>query len=355
MSSKRILVINPHGIGDVLFTTPLLANLRRAYPNAHIAYIGNRRTVDFLKDNPTINQVFCYERDEFYAVFKKNVFGFMKKWFDFASQIKQQRFDIVFDFSLNSAFGFLCFWAVIPERYGFDYKGRGRFLTRKFALRGFEGRHVVEHYLDLLNAINVPVIDRDMEFTINPKDQQWADEWLKEQGLSNNSILVGIVPGGGASWGTSASKKRWPAEKYAGLVDKIIAEKSAAVILMGDVKEQDLCTEITRLSNHQVYSAAGNTTLGQMAALFKKCRLVIVNDGGPLHVAVATKTSSVSIFGPVDPNVYGPFPLSHHLVIQKGLACQPCYRRFRMAPCSHLSCLQDLSVEDVFRKVEQVI
>ncbi len=92
-----------------------------------------------------------------------------------------------------------------------------------------------------------------------------------------------------------------------------------------------------------------------MAALLQLCRLVIVNDGGPLHVAVAAGVKTASMFGPVDPVVYGPYPSLGHTIIQKGLACQPCYRQFRKASCDHLSCLRDLSVEEVFNKIERLL
>ncbi len=349
MSSTSILIINPHGIGDVLFTTPVVSNLRRAYPDAHIAYIGNRRTEGFLKNDPRIDQVLVYERDEFHAQ-RKHPIAYARKWADFARTIREGRFDIVFDLSMNNMFGFGAWFCGIPKRIGYDYKGRGRFLTHKFPLKGYEGRHVIDHYLSLLEGVGVPVVDRAMQFPITPADEAWAGAWLKAEGIDPAARPVAVVPGGGASWGKAAGNKRWPAGKYAGLVDKIIADSHAPVILMGDSGEAQLCKEVASLVHFPLHSAVGKTTLGQMAALLKLCRLAIVNDGGPLHVAVAAGTRTVSIFGPVDPVVYGPYPAQAHTVVTKGLACQPCYRRFRMSSCSHLSCLQDLSVEDVYRK-----
>ena len=104
---KKILIINPYGIGDVLFTTPVISNLRLAYPQASIAYLANARTADFLKVNPDINQVFVYERDEFVEAYRQNPLKFAQKWFSFFNTIRREKFDIVFDFSLNSSFGFL--------------------------------------------------------------------------------------------------------------------------------------------------------------------------------------------------------------------------------------------------------
>ena len=352
---NNILLINPFGIGDVLFTTPVVGNLRRMYPHARIVYIGNRRTAELLSRNPKIDQVLVYERDEFYAAYQRNVFLFVQKWADFIREIKGGRFDAVFDFSLNCTFGFIGWLCGIPKRIGYDYRGRGYFLTHKFFLEGYEGRHVIEYYLDLLRHEGIAVVDTRMELLLSVEDKEWARQWLGARGIDFNKPLFAMVPGGGASWGAQAKNKRWPADKYADLADKIIADSGAAVILMGDAGEEQLCQEIVRLAHFPLYSAAGQTTLMQMAALLDRCRLAIVNDGGPLHVAVALGVKTVSIFGPVDAAVYGPYPPGGHGVAVKGLACQPCYRRFRQAQCGHLSCLRDLSVEDVYKHVGAII
>lgn len=341
---NKILIINPFGIGDVLFTTPVVSNLRRAYPQSFIGYIANRRAAPIVQSNPKINQIYIYERDEF----KDHL---LRSWGYLFKQIQRQRFEAVFDFSLNTAFGFLTMACGIKRRIGYDYRGRGRFLTEKIPLPGYEGKHVVEYYLDLLQKAGVAGQDGGLEIFPQTADDQWAKDWLKAQEIPLNRLLIALVPGGGASWGKDAKQKRWPAQQYALLTDKIIAKLNAAVILMGDQKDQDLSFEIARQCSHPVYDTVGATTVLQMAALLKKCRLAIVNDGGPLHVAVAVGVPTLSIFGPVDPVVYGPYPSAGHMVVQKGLACQPCYRQFRKAMCNHISCLNRLSVEEVFKHI----
>jgi lipopolysaccharide heptosyltransferase II len=262
---------------------------------------------------------------------------------------------VVFDFSLNSSFGFLCFACGIPRRIGFDYRGRGRFLTDKIPLQGYEDKHVIEYYLDLLKLAQVPVVERNMILHVPSKDIQWAQGWIAQQAIDPSKPLIAVVPGGGASWGKAAAYKRWSVSQYADLMDKIIENFDAAIILLGDSKEEELCCEVARRAHFPLHSAVGQTSILKMAALFKQCRLSILNDGGPLHVAVAVGARSVSIFGPVDPKVYGPHPGEGHGVVQKNLPCQPCYRRFRMAQCGHISCLRDLSVEEVYRKVKGVL
>ena len=261
----------------------------------------------------------------------------------------------MFDFSLNSSFGFLSAACGIKKRVGFDYRNRGGFLTHRLPLSGFEGKHVIEHYLDLLRMVEIPIKIKEMKLDIPAEDALWAEGWLKRHDIDFSKPVIAVLPGGGASWGNAARYKRWSARNYAHLIDKIIENFDAAIILLGDSKEEDLCREVVSLAHHPLHFAVGETSILGLAALLKTCKGAIVNDGGPLHVAVSAGVKTVSIFGPVDPQVYGPYPMANHTVVQKLLPCQPCYRRFRMANCGHISCLGELSVESVYRKVQSIL
>jgi ADP-heptose:LPS heptosyltransferase len=196
---------------------------------------------------------------------------------------------------------------------------------------------------------------KEMKMNVPSAEVKWAKDWLKVHGIDSRKPLIAVLPGGGASWGTAARLKRWPASNYAQLIDKIVENFDAAIILLGDSKEEALCREVVSQAHFPVHFGVGETSLLGLAALLMQCRAAIVNDGGPLHVAEAVGIKTVSIFGPVDPLVYGPYPMANHTVVQKGLPCQPCYRRFRMASCSHINCLTKLSVEEVYRKVEKIL
>ncbi|MDE2222204.1 MAG: glycosyltransferase family 9 protein [Candidatus Omnitrophica bacterium] len=355
MDYRKILIINPYGIGDVLFTTPVIRNLRLAFPKAAIGYLANARTASFLKADGDITRVFVYERDEFVQAYRQNPLKFARKWFELFQTIKQEAFDLALDFSMNSTFGFLTAACGIKERVGFDYKKRGRFLTDRLPFEGYQGKHVIEHQLDLLRYLQIPVATNRMSLAIPYGDIQWARQWVLQQGIDSSKPLIGVVPGAGASWGKNAGFRRWAGSKYAELLDKIIENFDAAVILMGDSTEQELCRDLAVQVHFPLYSATGQTTLTRMAALMARCRLVLVNDGGPLHVAVASGVKTVSIFGPQDHLIYGPYPAQGHVVVRKELPCQPCYRRFRMARCEHINCLKELSVEEVYRKVADIL
>ncbi len=351
---KKVLIVNPFGIGDVLFSTPLMAAIKAKFPSASISYIGNARTIAFLKNDPRLDKVFSYERDEFFMVYRKSPWQFFLKWKRFVHDIRAQGFDTAYDLSNGSPVGLALMLAGIPRRIGFDYKGRGRWLTHKVPLKGYEGRHVVEYILDLFDTSRLDGT-LAMQLFVSVVDEQWVQDFMKSHALQEKGFVI-LFPGGGASWGKGAGLKRWPAEGYVKLAEKIIERSKCPIILMGDKNEESLCQGIAARLNGTVIVLAGQTDVLQSAALMPQAKCVVVNDGGPLHIAVASGARTVSVFGPVDPLVYGPYPLDQkHRVVTKGLACQPCYRNFRMSRCGHQCCLKDLTVDEVFGTVKEFL
>jgi lipopolysaccharide heptosyltransferase II len=355
LTPQKILIINVFGIGDVLFTTPLIRNLKKNFPGVFIGYIANKRTAILLKNNPLVDKVYIYERDDFRVVYGQSKLESVRYLRRALAEIRDEQFDLVIDLSMSTHVSFLMWWIGIKNRIGFNYKNRCPFLNAKVPFTGFEGKHVVDYYLELLEMLGVPVASRNLELPIPSVDRASARDRLKQAGITEHDLVVGIVPGGGASWGKEAIFKRWAAEKYAQLADQMIEKFSAKIILLGSEDERDLCSRVAQLMHHRVLQLGGETTILQMAAILDRCRLAVLNDGGPLHVAVAVGTQTVSLFGPVDERVYGPYPRGKHIVVKKHLACQPCYRRFRMAQCDHIRCLGSISVEEVYQKLEGIL
>ncbi|MDP2653465.1 MAG: lipopolysaccharide heptosyltransferase II [Candidatus Omnitrophota bacterium] len=355
LQKKRFLIINPYGIGDVLFTTPLIRNIKNNIPEALIGYVANRRTAEILQNHPAVNRVFIYDRDEFARLSHESKRLLIGRAREFLSEIRKERFEVVFDLSLNSSMNFLSWLAGIPIRAGYDYKGRSRFLTHRVPLSGYEGRPVAEYYLDLLRTTGMNVRASGLELFLKPEDEQWAENFFRSSGINRKKNVIGIVPGGGASWGREAAYKRWPAEKFASLTERVVRETGSQIIFFGEQREEELCRDVARASGQPAVMACGRTTVSQCAAMFKRCSLVVANDGGPVHIAVASGVKTVSIFGPVDDRVYGPYPRERHAVAVKDIACRPCYRQFRRAECSHVSCLSRLDVEGVFAKVREAL
>lgn len=355
---KKILLINPFGIGDVLFTTPIIHTLKDTFSHVKIGYLCNRRTAPLIENNPHIDFLFIYERDEFEEIKKKSFWGWLKSINTFLGKIKKEHFELAIDFSLNSQYAFFCWCCGIKQRVGFNYKKRGFFLTRKINLSGYSQKHVVDYYADLLKYLRLDSKYKNLELYLKEADRKHIDELLISKGVVQNDVLVGIIPGAGKSWGKEAYFKHWPPEKFALLADKIIEKYGVKVIIMGDLSESEVTKAVVKNMSHEVIDISGKTSVGELAALIFRMKLVITNDGGPLHMAVALGIKTISFFGPVDPKVYGPYPASDacHIVLKNSLECSPCYQNFRLAKCQKdKECLSAISVEQAIGAVSKLL
>jgi len=354
---KNILIINPFGIGDVLFSTPLVKAVRKRYPGAFIGYLSNRRTEELLVTNPNIDEVFVYEKDEFRRLRSSSKLKYGREFADLLSKIRKKGFDLLIDLSLGHQYSVLASLMGIRNRIGFNYKGRGGFLTQKIDIDGYEGKHIVEYYLSLLRFIDTPAPGgMNLEFFTEASDRLWANDLLKDHSIGADDIIVGIVPGGGTTWGEKATYKHWPEEKFAGLIDRLSEELRVKVIMLGSPKETDKCNRIASLCKSVPINACGKTNLGRLAATLSSCDIAVANDGGPLHIAVSQGIPTVSVFGPVDEVVYGPYPESRtNTIIKNEIDCRPCYRKFKIPDCNKRICLKDIEVAHVFTAIKETL
>ncbi|MDD5428204.1 MAG: glycosyltransferase family 9 protein [Candidatus Omnitrophica bacterium] len=355
----RILIINPFGIGDVIFSTPIAEILRKKFPDSFIAYICNRRSLELLGSDPNLNRVYVYERDEYKDMWERSRFRYFRRIFSAAGELKRQKFDILIDLSLAYQYTLFAMISGIKKRIGLNYKNRGRFLTDRIDIKGFDEKHVVDYYLEVLKFLGIDTAKDKVSVKIYVPAllAGRADAVLNDLGVRRGDLLVGIVPGCGASWGADAGYRRWDKKSFTVLADKLIEKYNARIILFGNKKEAGICAAIAGASKNKIIDHCGKTSIPEMAALMSRCRLVISNDGGPLHMAVGLGVDTVSIFGPVDEKIYGPYSDrgKHIVVCKKDLGCRPCYKKFKYKKCEERACLSGISAEDVFAAAESVL
>lgn len=354
---KKFLIINPFGIGDVLFTTPVIRAIKDAYPQSVIGYWCNERVGEVLKNNPRIDTVFALSRGDLKKIYKKSLIKGIRDFLSLVRKIKQGSFEVSLDFSLDHRYSLISKLAGIRKRVGFDYKKRGRFLTHKIKIEGYTSKHVVEYYLGLLKFIDIKPQRYNLELFISENCKLKAKDLLTQYGIDESDKLIGIAPGAGASWGRDAIFKHWPAEKYGRLVDKIAENFKAKILIFGDESEKSIADVIVNTMRNKPINLTGKTSLEELAALISNLNILITNDGGPLHIAAALGIKTVSIFGPVDERVYGPYPASSkHIVIKEDIDCRPCYQKFRFTGCANnRRCLEDISVDEVYAAVDKLI
>ncbi|MDP3722434.1 MAG: glycosyltransferase family 9 protein [Candidatus Omnitrophota bacterium] len=358
-SDFRILIVNPFGIGDVLFSTPLIRAVRKAFPGSWIGYLCNRRTERILRNNPHLDELFIYEKDEFVQLWRTSSWRCLGDLWRLLRRIRRSRFDLALDLSLGERYGLILKLLGVRQRIGFNYRRRGRFLTERFSIDGYHDVHVVEYYRRLLHFMGIGLRETSLELAVLAEDREWTGEWLARHGLADGQPLVGIVPAGGASWGIDASFRRWSFEGFAAVGDALVERHGARVILFGEASDASICQTVARLMKHPTMDMSGQTSLGQFVSLLGRLDLVICNDGGPLHLAVSQGVKTVSIFGPVDPSVYGPSissPSRHWTVFREDLPCRPCYHQFKLPPCPYeRACLTTIEPGEVIEACEALL
>ncbi len=184
--------------------------------------------------------------------------------------------------------------AGIPRRIGYDWPETRPFLTDVVPYA--PDRHEVLQNARLLDRLApsrgaMPGLSR---FVVAAEDAAWAESWLSAQALSRTRPLVAIHPGAGAA------VKQWPAERWAAVARRLIEHCDAQIVLTGSAGERPLADALVAHAGYPALNAAGQTTLGQLAALLARCALVLGSDCGPLHLAVAVGAPTVHLYGPVD-------------------------------------------------------
>jgi lipopolysaccharide heptosyltransferase II len=350
---KKILIVNPFGIGDLLFSTPLIKNLKNYYPNSRITVLTAKRSVPVLKNNPSVSEIIGFNRGDFKELKQKSKLKAYRKMFAVLGKIIFSKFDLYIDLSLEHRYSLVPALFGVKTRIGYNYKKRGRFLTEKVDMGGFVGRHVVEYHLSLLRFLGFKPRFRNLELFVTDKEKRWAKDFLKKKGLRDKQTLIVLAPGGGKSWGQKANYLQWPKDKFIKLAKELGKNENNEIILCGDISDKLLCEGIYQSLENKPIDVCGKTNLRQLFALLAESDIVICNDTGILHMASALDKKIVCLCGPVDERVYGPYPpADKKITISKDFSCRPCYNKFSVPNCHYNhQCLEQITVEEVLEKI----
>lgn len=343
---KRLLVVNPFGIGDAIFSLVLVEALRQAVPDAVIGFLCNERTVDLVRMDRSIDRTFVFNRDHFRALWKKNPRQWAIELRALVGTVREQKYDALFDLSLGREYAFFAMLAGIRQRVGLNYKGRGLFLTRKLNIVGYDGEPVVRTQLGLLKLAGLPALDPGsrLPLQVPASDTIELNAFLERNRVRTENRILCVAPGGGKSWGPNASFKQWDPHRFAESADAFAAlQPGRLVALIGDASEQELLQRTALAMKSRAFTVCGRS-LGLVAALLLRSEALLCNDGGLVHLANALGVPTVSLYGPVNENTYGPYGSdTPHRVLTEPVPCRPCYKDFRFPPCPHEKrCLNEL-------------
>lgn len=348
----RILVFAYHGLGNFIMYTPALKQLRDRYPQARIdLQVGNNTGCEEVLAGAGV----------FDNIYNLPYSAGLSAWAARAREIRDTKYDLTInEFHSHSwKLALLVAASRAPFRVG-HVTSPG--WSKRFSRYGFifnlpvgmrEDEHEVERYLDLVQAAGAKAIPLDQARTfmhLAEGDREFARSFYRGW-LSDGSTLIGVQPG------TSPAMrwKQWPLERYRKLIEQLLAERPGArIVLFGSPGEAEMIAGLVRGLESQVAIAAGKTTVKQVAALIERCDLLICNDSGLMHAAVAVGTPVVAIYGPTDIRRTAPLG-PRHAVVRREMACSPCFKLEgddQVHLCQHHDCLMTIAPDEVLNVVK---
>ena len=331
---KNIIVRMPNWVGDVIMSTPVLTDLRKAFPDAYITVMCRSPMGELLQEFPDIDEIFCFtkasrlvRRNE-----KKNI---MEK-------LQNGKYDLglILPNTFSSAWWF---WqGEVKYRIGYNSCKRGFLLTHPVELPiDIQKRHLIATYKNLLTVLGIPPSTTLPKLYLKESEVDQAKLLLSQHGVRAHHRIVGINPG--AAYG---SAKCWLPERFREVTTRLLENKDVVVVYFGDLITANLVKEICQGLSPRVINMAGLTSLRELSCLISLCDVLLTNDSGPMHIAGAFNTPVVALFGSTSSIMTGPW--HNGTVIQKQVSCSPCYRR--VCPID-FRCMKQIQVEEVFAAI----
>jgi len=342
MNFSRTLIIKPSSMGDVVQALPVLTALKETHPRAHVSWLVATPFAGILEGHPRLDDLLLFDRKRFGRFsFSLTVAA---EFVRFLQDLRRRRFTTVIDLQGLFRSGLLTLATGAPTRVGF--RGARELAPLFYTAEVVPPHHVVhavDRYLALARRIGLaPAAARD-HLPIAPAARSAIRQRLAEAGLAPGEPFLAVCAD--ARWPT----KRWPAERFAAVLERLRAERGARAVLLGGPDATDGARIIADRMTDPPIDLTGSTTLKELAAVLGEARVLLTNDSGPMHVAAAVGRPVVAIFGPTNPKRTGPYGPGHRVLAGRA-ACSPCYRRrcvYDRASAAML-CLTNITPETVF-------
>jgi ADP-heptose:LPS heptosyltransferase len=297
-TTARILVVNTTGIGDTIFCTAAIADLRESFPNATIDMFVDRRRVTLVENNPRIDKLLVYPGK--YKRVRHTIRDIQARKHDVAVIQHANDPDIVPMVAASKPGAIVGF---ADDTFNFLYSVAVPKPDRA------DGHHTIDGRLALTRAIGAAGTHWHTELYLDEGDRAQAAEFLDELGVAQG-VAVALNLGG------SLPSKRWPVTHWCALA-RILASKGLPCVFVGGPQEQ-LLAEMVREhlpETENIHFAVGELPFNSTAALVRKCRALVSGDTGMLHAVLALNVPTVALFGPDDPNWTGPHPNQKNAVV----------------------------------------
>jgi heptosyltransferase-3 len=320
---KRILVIKMRHHGDVLLTSPLFSNLKKAIPNAHVDAFIYKDTLPMLEGHLAIDDFLLYDREwKKLSMFKK-----IAKEIRLLKRIRSKSYDLVINLTEGDRGAIAALVSGSAYRVGFDIKRSGFFGKRAIYTHKVKScphpRHTVERQIDVLRRIGIfpSLSERDLFLHVPEDAKRHITHLLEKEGVCQGDYVL-IHP-----------VSRWrfkclSTQQIAQLITALHERGMRMVMSAGpDVQEIAMVEEILKIAPQvPVVNCAGKLTLKELSALIQMAKALICVDSVPLHIASALKTPVVALFGPTSEKNWGPWMHPRARVVAQHFSCRPCYQ-----------------------------
>ena len=334
---KRVVVRGTNWVGDSIMTVPALRALRRVLPDANITLAIRPGARGIFSEADFIDDVLVYDRKGPLSVIPQ-----IREW-------KRRKFDLAVLFQNAFEAALIPFLAGVPLRLGYATESRQALLSHPLALPDWRSsRHEVFYYLYVITALeqmlfgtsSICEADPDASIQISENRKAEATDLLHVHGVREDALVVAICPGS-----INSRAKRWPAEAYAALADRLI-DSNRQVLLIGSKDEVDVSEDVLSRMRNRPVVLTGKTSLDQITAVLSAVDLIVTNDTGPAHIGAALGRPTIVIFGPTNPLTTRPFsPVAE--ILRHPPDCAPCM--LRDCPIDH-RCMTAITVDEVFER-----
>jgi len=333
---SRILVVRLGAIGDVTNALVFASALREHDPEVEIGWVVHPLAEPLVRDHPAVSRVHLWRKQDGW----KGLRAVLR-------EIRACDYELAVDLQRITKSALLARWSGAPRVLGYDRlraKEHSWIWTRERIPHTDPGAHMVEQYLEVARHLGAPAERPIHQLPTDPVAEGWAAELVRELGAA--PIIINV--------GASKPANRWLPERFGQLAALCRRELDLPVCLTGAPHEQSIAREALEAAGPDsgIHDVVGQTSLRQLVALLDRARLFIGCDTGPMHLAAATGTQVVALFGPADPRRTGPFGESHR-VVRVSPECAPCNRRECNQP--RHACMDDITPELVLQAARETL
>jgi lipopolysaccharide heptosyltransferase I len=326
---RKILIIKPSALGDVVHSLPFLAAIRTCFPDAQIHWVIAKGLHELLEDHPMIDKLWIINKDQWKQA--SELVNTVKELKTLYHELKQEKFDMAVDLQGLLRSGIIAVATRARLRLGFKEAREGSNIFYTHKLRGGREIHAIERYLRVAAFLGCNT--NDLHFPFPP--------------LLLNPSIAKALPKDYVVIAPSAGKEanRWPTERFGELASRLPL-KSVVVSSRADTL---LALQVAERSRGKAISLGGKTNLRELIAVIKGARFFVSNDTGPMHIAAGCNVPVFAIFGPANPVRTGPYG-NIHTIIREDLSCSPCYRKKK---CKDWVCIEAITVERVYQVIRE--